>query len=814
MSFLRLIVEIIEIENHVYSIAKFLYLYHDYTHVGRLTIDKKFLIKFVAFGLVIFSILAYYNITINVVEPSNNSRTIESIQYSAVMNNSKVKFSEKTLVLWNNSIVKGNCRFGDTFFKPCGLTYDQMNQLIYVVDRESNNIAILDPNDQNVTSIIHGITEPSAVAVDKLDGNIYVSSFSTGSVFIINTTNQKVIGNISVGLCPDALSYDSSNGLLYVANFGSNNVTVIDGNHVVNNINVGLNPTSLVCDPSNGNIYVADWGSNNISVINTITSSVALNINVQDCPMAIIYDITNNYLYVADKGQSNVTVINGQNRVIGNISVERGPSRMALDPSSCLLYVSDNSASAISVINTSLGKTITNISSTGGGPMGIVYDQTNEEVFSASVFNNCIAVISTQQNKIIGTISLELNPEKLFLNPLNKNLYVTLSCYADLFSGINNKVYVINDSNLKSSSFNVGIGPFGAAVDPKDNRSYFTSMGSDNITVVNISNDAISGKINAGSPTFSALYDPLSCLLYVTDAFKPLINVLNLTTEKLQCNISVGYGPVDPILDRSNGYIYVANRLSSNVTIINGSTNRVIGNAVVGKRPEGLAFDPNLGKVFVTNCCSSNVSIINATNGKISGSIKVSPGPDALAFDTHSGLLFVVSNVGNVSIINPNNGSFLCSLEAGFLSLNVLFDPYNNNIYISSGESGTVTIISPEDNAPKLYAVNFVESGLPSGMTWSMIFNGVPKNSTTNLIEFFAVNGTYSYSVENVLGYFIHNYTPKIDVAGSNVTSQILFSKNVTTSSLSSVDKYVLTGAIVIAAIGISILTIRRKKQT
>ena len=169
-------------------------------------------------------------------------------------------------------------------------------------------------------------------------------------------------------------------------------------------------------------LLLFDWGSNNISVINTITSSVALNINVQDCPMAIIYDITNNYLYVADKGQSNVTVINGQNRVIGNISVERGPSRMALDPSSCLLYVSDNSASAISVINTSLGKTITNISSTGGGPMGIVYDQTNEEVFSASVFNNCIAVISTQQNKIIGTISLELNPEKLFLNPLNMSL--------------------------------------------------------------------------------------------------------------------------------------------------------------------------------------------------------------------------------------------------------------------------------------------------------------------------------------------------------------------------------------------------------
>ena len=238
-------------------ITKFLYLYCYYTPVYSFKIDKKSLVKIIACGIAIFSILAFYDGILNNNTPLDNVRASGSVDFSASAKSSQERFAEKTLVMWNNSIVKGNCRFGDTFFKPCGLTYDQMNQLIYVVDRESNNIAIFDPNDQKVTSMIQGITDPSAVAVDKSDGNIYVSSFSTGSVFIINTSNQKVIGNISVGLCPDAMSYNPFNGLLYVANFGSNNVTVIDGNHVVNNINVGLNPTSLTCDSSNGNIYVA-----------------------------------------------------------------------------------------------------------------------------------------------------------------------------------------------------------------------------------------------------------------------------------------------------------------------------------------------------------------------------------------------------------------------------------------------------------------------------------------------------------------------------------------------------------------------------
>jgi hypothetical protein len=118
-------------------------------------------------------------------------------------------------------------------------------------------------------------------------------------------------------------------------------------------------------------------------------------------------------------------------------------------------------------------------------------------------------------------------------------------------------------------------------------------------------------------------------------------------------------------------------------------------------------------------------------------------------------------------------------------------------------------------NAPKVYTVEFLESGLSNGTSWGITFDGILKNSSSGSLEFFALNGTYSYTVANVSGYVIENYTPEVKVAGSNVTSQIYFNKKVVTTPRSSLDEYILTASVIVVAIvAISIYTIKKKKVT
>ncbi len=75
--------------------------------------------------------------------------------------------------------------------------------------------------------------------------------------------------------------------------------------------------------------------------------------------------------------------------------------------------------------------------------------------------------------------------------------------------------------------------------------------------------------------------------------------------------------------------------------------------------------------------------------------------------------------------------------------------------------------------------VKFTESGLPSGTSWSVTFNGVSSSSTTSTITFNEVTGkSYSYSIGTVYGYFSSPSSGSITVGTGGYTEGINFSPN------------------------------------
>ncbi len=73
--------------------------------------------------------------------------------------------------------------------------------------------------------------------------------------------------------------------------------------------------------------------------------------------------------------------------------------------------------------------------------------------------------------------------------------------------------------------------------------------------------------------------------------------------------------------------------------------------------------------------------------------------------------------------------------------------------YSGTSESASVTMNNPIDEVANFklitYTVTFTESGLPSGTTWNVTFNGNTKSSTGTSISFVVTPGTYSYSISN-----------------------------------------------------------------
>ncbi|HUZ79696.1 MAG TPA: hypothetical protein VMV28_03660 [Thermoplasmata archaeon] len=101
--------------------------------------------------------------------------------------------------------------------------------------------------------------------------------------------------------------------------------------------------------------------------------------------------------------------------------------------------------------------------------------------------------------------------------------------------------------------------------------------------------------------------------------------------------------------------------------------------------------------------------------------------------------------------------------------------------YAASPSSGTLTVsgaaVSQAITFTKqtTYPVEFSETGLGVGTSWTVTLGGVPQSSATNTITFSEPNGTYSYTVGSVSGYTASPSSGSITVLGPVLTIAVTF---------------------------------------
>jgi hypothetical protein len=98
--------------------------------------------------------------------------------------------------------------------------------------------------------------------------------------------------------------------------------------------------------------------------------------------------------------------------------------------------------------------------------------------------------------------------------------------------------------------------------------------------------------------------------------------------------------------------------------------------------------------------------------------------------------------------------------------------------YTTPDYSGSVNVNGPSTAVPvpwtlSMYPVVFSETGLPSGASWSVTFNGATSSSPGPTISFTAPNGTYPFSVGPVAGYSPSPPSGSISVNGAPAAQTI-----------------------------------------
>ncbi len=100
--------------------------------------------------------------------------------------------------------------------------------------------------------------------------------------------------------------------------------------------------------------------------------------------------------------------------------------------------------------------------------------------------------------------------------------------------------------------------------------------------------------------------------------------------------------------------------------------------------------------------------------------------------------------------------------------------PTNDNSYPNIYTIGYHSSAPP---APT-YTVTFTESGLASGTSWSVTFDGTSQSSTSTTDAFSVPDGTYSYTIGTVAGYTASPTSGSVTVNGANTGVSVAFTAN------------------------------------
>jgi YVTN family beta-propeller protein len=307
--------------------------------------------------------------------------------------------------------------------------------LIYVTNEDSNNVSVINRQNDEVVSTVMVGKKPRGVATGlrRQHVRIYVANSRSNSISVIDPTTNKVeteipirFGRETEGIAVATVSPDKE--FIFVTNYGSNTVSVVDGltYQEMEKVNVGNGPVAIAVDPPAETLLSAKF------------------LSFEDLNILRSYREKFFNIYVANRNSKEVTVLRfdiSRNRVIDvmNVNVEWNPVALDVDYQRGKVYVANygfDNLSVINIIEVIKGNTtgvVSAISGVGHSNIGVIADPALDRVYLLKEVPGEILIIRpflAEQSPIrtvtpiIGTIPVGSSPRSLMLDPDARKLYV------------------------------------------------------------------------------------------------------------------------------------------------------------------------------------------------------------------------------------------------------------------------------------------------------------------------------------------------------------------------------------------------------
>ncbi len=260
---------------------------------------------------------------------------------------------------------------------PRAMALNKRNDMLYVLNSRSHSISVIDAlylELRDTIDLTAGINPTDMTFMpdefDATDGKLYIVNRSSNDVVLVDTASSRVMKAVPVGHRPSFVLGDKDRREIYVTNELSNTLSIIStiDDLVVATIRVDGSPVGLAL--GDDKVYVFNQGSNSISVVSPSDRVIVDTLILSDPPSRGIKAF-NKRFFILNTLTDKITFFNRQDVLTAIRKVGDSPIGLAADEDRNRLYVSNFGSNTVSIIDPK-GERVVGELDVGSKPYGVL----------------------------------------------------------------------------------------------------------------------------------------------------------------------------------------------------------------------------------------------------------------------------------------------------------------------------------------------------------------------------------------------------------------------------------------------------------
>ncbi|WP_230741070.1 hypothetical protein [Methanooceanicella nereidis] len=553
---------------------------------------------------------------------------------------------------------------------------DTKSPYLYVCDHNNASMIVLDTGSKNVIKRINLRCYPFDAVADKDLKKIYVT-LNDWTISVIDISTDEVISSIFVGTLAEDLVISSAGDRAYFIDYFNGTVHFIDlGTKSVNILKTCESPRSIGLSPDGRKLYIADnqgpYDKNsNIVVLDAMTGSEIVKIPADGYIANVRISPDGSRIYISELSLHDnimdMIVIDGStNSVLDRIPMEEISYSTLITPDGKRIYV--NSPGNVTVYDIPAGEKAAVINA-GWRPGDMELYPEGDRLYVTDEDNSTILVIDTLTNEIVDRISMDVNPGKIVLIP-DKDTEQIITPGRD-------------------ERGNVSI----------EGKTFVCNYFNDTVSIFDHVNGTVRELKTGNGPACAIVSNDGSKLFVINDRSDDLC-VIDTEKETVLSSIKTGRMPKSAAALPDGSRVFVANFLDGDVSVISTRFERQVASIDVGKMPSDIAVTPGADRLYVANYGSDNISVIDIRSRKVIDNIEGISRPVCLEISPDGKCLYVAGGVNGkrslLTAIDTGTCRVTSTHKISGLPLDMAISPEGNQLFLSTSDSGILTVIYPE----------------------------------------------------------------------------------------------------------------------